>query len=191
MALLIRASGVVLTGGASRRMGRDKATVPVGSPPTPLAARVASALHDGGCPDVTCIGGDLDALAALGLVAVADDHPGEGPLGGVITGLRVAALGLVVVLACDLPAIDGATVRGLASSLAANPRAVASVPVVGGRRQVHAMALRRSRSDHLAESFAAGERSLTRALEPLAVIEVTHLDPAALVDVDSPDDLHR
>ncbi len=116
-ALLIRASGIVLTGGESRRMGRDKALLPVGTPPTALAVRVAGALRAGACPDITCVGGDLAALRALGLDAVPDDHPGEGPLGGVLTGLRTAALGIVLVLACDLPAIDGATVRGLVTAL--------------------------------------------------------------------------
>jgi molybdenum cofactor guanylyltransferase len=191
VAVLVRASGIVLTGGASRRMGRDKATLPVGDPPSPLATRVAAALRDGGCADITCVGGDLDALAALGLDVVPDDHPHEGPLGGVITGLRIAALPLVVVLACDLPAIDGPTVRGLVSALAARPRAVAAVPVVEGRRQVHAAAFRRSSRDLLVAGFAAGERSLTRALAPHDVVDVDHLDPTTLRDVDSPEDLHR
>ena len=73
-------------------MGRDKALVPVGSPPTPMAVRVAAALRDGGCTDVTCVGGDADGLTALGLTVVADDHPGLGPLGGVLTGLRLSLI---------------------------------------------------------------------------------------------------
>jgi molybdopterin-guanine dinucleotide biosynthesis protein A len=190
-ALLIRASGIVLTGGASRRMGRDKALLPVGSPPTALAVRVAGALRDGACPDVTCVGGDLAGLRALGLTAVPDDHPGEGPLGGVLTGLRTAALGLVVVLACDLPAIDGATVRGLVTALASRTSASVAVPLVDGHRQVHAAAFRRAARPALADAFAAGERSLTRAIEPLEVVTVEHLDPRALADVDGPGDLDR
>lgn len=191
MALLVRASGVVLTGGASSRMGRDKALLPVGTPPVPLAVRVAGALHDAGCPDVTCVGGDRAGLEALGLAVAPDDHPGEGPLGGVLTGLRVAGLGIVVVLACDLPAIDGAAVRGLVSTLAADPTVEVAVPEVDGRLQVHAIAIRRACRDRLAAAFDGGERSLTRALAALEVATVTHLDPRALADVDSPDDLDR
>ena len=41
---------------------------------------------------VFSIGGDADALADMGFRAVPDDHPGEGPLGGIICALRQAAL---------------------------------------------------------------------------------------------------
>jgi molybdopterin-guanine dinucleotide biosynthesis protein A len=191
VALLIRASGIVLTGGASRRMGSDKALLPVGVPPTPLAVRVAGALRDGGCPDITCVGGDLAGLRALGLTAVPDDHPGAGPLGGVLTGLRFAALPIVVALACDLPAIDGAAVRGLVTALTGRPGADVAVPFVDGHLQVHAAAFRRAARASLAEAFDGGERSLTRAIGGLEVVEVTRLDPNALVDVDSPSDLDR
>ena len=191
MAVLLRASGVVLTGGASRRMGRDKALLAIGDPPTPLALRVAGALRDGGCPEVTCVGGDQRGLEAIGLDAITDDHPGLGPLGGVLTGLRHARLALVVVLGCDLPWIDGATVRGLITALAARSSAAVAVPQVDGRLQVHAAAYRRSARPALAAAFDAGERSLTRALAGLEVVTVEHLDPRALADVDSPDDLDQ
>jgi molybdopterin-guanine dinucleotide biosynthesis protein A len=170
-------------------MGRDKALLPVGDPPAPMAVRVAGALAAGGCPDITCIGGDLDALAALGLNARADDHPGDGPLGGVLTALRVAALPVVVVLACDLPAIDGATVRGLVAALVGAPGAQVAAPLVDGHLQVHAAAYRRTAHAALGAAFADGERSITRALAALEVVAVTHLDAASLRDVDSPDDL--
>ena len=189
MAMFVRASGIVLTGGASSRMGRDKALLPVGDPPTALAVRVAGALRDAGCPDIACVGGDLDALAALGLRAEADDHPGAGPLGGVLTALRVASLPLVVILACDLPAITGASVRGLVTALDSAPRAAAAVPLVDGHLQVHALAVRRSIDADLAAAFAGGERSLTRALRGVEVVAVEHLDPATLVDADRPGDL--
>lgn len=191
MALLLRASGIILTGGSSSRMGTDKALLAVGDPPMPLAARVGAALRDAGCPDVTCVGGDQGALTTLGLSVVPDDHPGEGPLGGVLTGLRVAALPTVVVLACDLPAIDGATIRGLLATLGSASSAQAAVPVVDGRLQVHALAVRRSARGALADAFAAGERSLTRALGELEVVTTDRLDPAALADVDRPADLGR
>jgi molybdopterin-guanine dinucleotide biosynthesis protein A len=191
VALLIRASGIVLTGGASRRMGRDKALLPVGTPPTPLARRVADALRDGGCTDITCVGGDLEGLGALGLAVAPDDHPGDGPLGGVLTGLGIAALPTVVVLACDLPSIDGASVRGLLTALGSRPGADVAVPLVDGRLQVHAAAFRRAARERLRTSFERGERSLTRAIGDLELVTVTHLDPDALADVDSPGDLDR
>jgi molybdopterin-guanine dinucleotide biosynthesis protein A len=157
----------------------------------PLARRVAGALRDAGCPDITCVGGDLDGLRALGLAAAPDDHPGEGPLGGILTGLRLASLHLVVVLACDLPAIDGATIRGLLRSLDTEPGADVAVPVVEDRLQVHVAAFRRSARPALLEAFERGERSVTRAIDGLTVVTVDRLDPGALIDVDSPSDLDQ
>ena len=66
--------GAVLTGGASRRMGRPKADIEVDG--VAMAARVADAMVAAGALDVARIGDE-----------VADHHPGEGPLGGVLTAL--------------------------------------------------------------------------------------------------------
>jgi molybdenum cofactor guanylyltransferase len=99
-------AGAVLCGGASRRMGHDKALVEVAG--LPMAERVARALVGAGCAPVRFVGGGAAALAVLGRPVVADRFPGEGPLGGVVTAL--AAGGDVVVAACDLVDLDPATV---------------------------------------------------------------------------------
>ena len=86
-----RFSGAVLCGGQSRRFGRDKATYVHNG--TPLAKISLLALREAGASEVFSIGGDADALADMGFRAVPDEHPGEGPLGGIICALRQAALG--------------------------------------------------------------------------------------------------
>ena len=85
-----RFSGAVLCGGRSRRFGRDKATYLHNG--TPLARISLRALREAGASEVFSIGGDADALADMGFSAVPDEHPGEGPLGGIICALRQAAL---------------------------------------------------------------------------------------------------
>ena len=77
------------------------------------------------------------------------------------------------------------------STLAGHPGAGVAVPLVDGHFQVHAAAFRRAAAAPLADAFDRGERSLTRAIGGLEVVSVTHLDPSALVDVDSPSDLDR
>lgn len=201
MNLLTNFSGTILTGGASRRMGRDKAfiEVPVRSAPEPdrederrpLVLVAATALQGAGAHDVVCIGGDQSGLAALGLAWRADDHPGAGPLGGLITALRSAALPIVVVLTCDLPEIDAGSVRGLVGVLDRTPEAQAAMPVLDGRLQILTAAYRRSVLPSLDAAFAAGERSVRRALEGVEIAIVDHLDPRVLADVDSPGDLDR
>ena len=69
-------TGAVLTGGASRRMGRNKALVEVGG--TPMALLVADTLSAAGCEPVVLVGGDPARLAALGLRVVPDGPPARG-----------------------------------------------------------------------------------------------------------------
>lgn len=200
MNLLTTFTGVILTGGASRRMGRDKAFVEIELPATqgsreaatgPLVLVAAAALRGAGAHEVVCVGGDRERLQALGLTWQPDDHPGEGPLGGVITALRTASLPTVVVLTCDLPRIDAPSVRGLVGALDRAPGAQAAMPTVDGRLQILTAAYRRSTLPVLEARFADGERSVRRALEGVEITIADHLDPEVLVDVDSPGDLDR
>ncbi len=170
-------------------MGTDKALVHLDG--RPLAAVAAAALAGAGASEVFCVGGDLAALAAVGLEARPDEHPGQGPLGGVLGALALAAEAVVVVLSCDLPAIDAASVGALVDALDRHREAQVAVPVVEGRRQPVPAAYRRSARSALLASFTTGERALHRALAGLAVVPVAHLDPVRLADVDRPEDLRR
>ncbi len=125
------ASGAVLCGGRSTRMGRDKAMVEVDG--VPMAGRVAAALRAAGCHPVLAIGGDAPALAAIGLDAVADDHPGEGPLGGILTALRCfepmpASAQAVVIVSCDVPWLTPAVVRALVDAPVATTSSSPTAP---------------------------------------------------------------
>lgn len=191
MRLLTPASGAVLTGGSSQRFGADKAFVAVGEDGRPMAALVLDALREGGVAEVLGIGGDTGRLAALGFAAHADDHPGEGPLGGVLTALRLARFEVVVITSCDLPALDAHTVRTLVATLHSSPDADAAVPVVDGVPQVLLAAYRRSAADPLRVRFEAGERSVRRALGSLTVVPVELDDIGVAKDVDTPEDLDR
>jgi len=175
-------------------MGRDKAFIDVHG--RPLAAVARDALLQAGATEVLAVGGDAAKLEGLGLQPVPDDHPGDGPLGGIITGLRAAANPVVVVLACDLLFVDAATVRRLARALgdpsgtADQPTDVA-VPVVGQVPQILAAAWRRGSLDALQRAFDLGIRSPREALSDLRVREVRGVAPRLLLDADSPEDLTR
>ena len=180
-------SGVVLAGGASRRMGRDKALVEVGGRPMVLAA--VDALAAAGAAEVLVVGGDGAALTALGLVVVADEHPGDGPLGGLVTALGRVACELVALLSCDLLAPSPDAVRAVVRALDQEPEAMWAAPLADGRQQFLHGAYRTQARGHWATAFAAGERSLRRPAEALPGILVTGVDPAALADADEPGDL--
>lgn len=183
-------SGIVLAGGASRRLGTDKALVDIGG--RTLVQGVARALRTAGAREVVAIGGDEPALRKEGLEWIADRWPGEGPLGGIVTGLTHARHPVAVVCACDLPEIGAEVVRQLLVSASATTAEVV-VPVVAGRRQPLLAAYRTSVVRTLEAAFSSGVRSVLSALDGVAVEEVTLPEElaGATADVDTPEDLQR
>ncbi|HEV7157215.1 MAG TPA: NTP transferase domain-containing protein [Caulobacteraceae bacterium] len=99
---------VILVGGASSRMGADKAAQDWGGTrAVDLAARLA--LRAGAALVVTA-GGDY------GWPFVADPAPGEGPVGGILAGaarLRREGLARCLLLAVDAPTITPADLAPL------------------------------------------------------------------------------
>jgi molybdopterin-guanine dinucleotide biosynthesis protein A len=159
-------SGAVLTGGTSSRMGRDKGLL--------LGDVAVGALRAAGIDDVVRIGGVAGD--------VLDDHPGEGPLGGILTALRRASSAdVVVVLACDLPLIDGPTVRAIVEALGPADAVACppGEPLCGAWRPGLARPV-------LERLFTEGERSPRRALAGLRVALVDVPDPTRLADADTP-----
>src|SRR6476660_3959530 len=104
----MRFAGAVLTGGASSRMGTDKALIEIDG--RALAARVADALAAAGADHVIAVGGDLERLRALGLDARAERASDQGPLAGIVTALEQTDAELVVVAACDLISVTAPAV---------------------------------------------------------------------------------
>jgi molybdopterin-guanine dinucleotide biosynthesis protein A len=178
-------AGAVLAGGASRRMGRTKALVPIDG--VPMAARVAAALGAGGCSPVVLVGGDERELDVLGMPIVADLHPGAGPLGAIVTALRTLDDD-VVVAACDLAGLDEATVRAVVDEPVDATTGV--VVAVTDRLQPGLARWRRCSLAAIEAMFEAGERSLRTAVLGLDHVQV-RVGEAALRNVNTPADLDR
>ena len=81
-------TGVVLAGGQSSRMGRDKATMEVDG--KTMLDRTVELLRPH-TREVLVIGDPSKYSPAHGTV-IPDDAPGQGPLGGLVTALRRARL---------------------------------------------------------------------------------------------------
>jgi molybdopterin-guanine dinucleotide biosynthesis protein A len=103
-------AAAVLAGGASRRMGTDKASIEVGG--VTLAQRAATAARAVADP-VVLVAPAGHPAAGLGPPVLHD--PGEGPLAAVATALAGLDADRVLVLAADHPDLHPALLRLLVS----------------------------------------------------------------------------
>ena len=170
-----RTTLLILAGGSSRRMGADKLLLPV--PPMgiplvrhvaerllPLAARVAVVANDPGvCAAVLDLGEEEGQCNLAGMLArrivncLPDDVPGEGPLGGLATGLRRID-GWALTVAGDMPFISVSACRRLIHSSDCGCDAI--VPVLDGQAQpLHALYSRRCLPS-VENALAAGLRRM-------------------------------
>lgn len=99
---------IILCGGGSRRMGRDKALLDWDG--VRAVDRVAALARAVGAGALVTAGADL------GLPWVPDDEVGAGPVGGVLAGAKALGTARLLVLAVDAPTV---TADDLAPLLAA------------------------------------------------------------------------
>ncbi|MNC06904.1 putative molybdenum cofactor guanylyltransferase [compost metagenome] len=95
-------TGIILTGGASRRMGRDKALLELAG--RPVIARLAEELSRlAGSTVIACGPRERREYSFLGLPQIADEYQGSGPLAGLHAALNHSQDEWNLVAACDLP----------------------------------------------------------------------------------------
>lgn len=193
--LVASLTGVALAGGLSRRMGQDKAALDLAG--QPLLARVVGRLERV-CARVIVIGPRRLQALAPSVAIYPDSRPHLGPLGGLATALPLVATPWVFLAGCDMPFIQPALVRHMASLALASPNAQA-VALVGPRGLEPLHALYRRDIGALVDDALAGERaSMTSLLARMRVIEVApedmaRLDPDALstFNANTPDEWRR
>ena len=112
-------TGVILAGGRSRRMGRDKALLDLGG--RPMLARVAEALGRV-CQAVVIVDREPGRYAFLGFPVVVDRRPGFGALSGLHAGLLAMEHPYGIFVACDMPFLDPALLAYMARCAAGNGR---------------------------------------------------------------------
>jgi molybdopterin-guanine dinucleotide biosynthesis protein A len=194
-------SVLLLAGGRSRRMGRDKLWLLLDG--APLIERVARRLLPLAA-EMLFSGAATDALAALAAALpvpariVPDLLPDAGPLAGLHAGLTAARHDLVLALAGDLPFVNlelAAHLVGLAAGFdAVVPQTTAPDSGATMWEPLHAV-YRRSCASAIAARLARGERRLicflpdvrTRAV---TLAEIARFDPAgrSFFNINTPDD---
>jgi molybdopterin-guanine dinucleotide biosynthesis protein A len=162
-------TGVLLVGGASSRFGSPKTRALLGG--ETLALR-AWRILEAACAHRLAVGkGDED----LPFPVIADGASERAPIYGLAVGLRAAVTDVSVVLPVDCPLMTVEALHTLADACldAAIPQ---SGPLPGAYRKTALGAL------------TGDELSIRRALESLQVAVVS-LEPAILVNVNTPADL--
>jgi molybdopterin-guanine dinucleotide biosynthesis protein A len=112
MSMQLKASGIILAGGRSRRLGRAKALEPFQG--EPMIRRVISRLSQV-TGDLVFVVNDQEQASALPITpdnvslpykTAVDLYPDGGSLGGIFTGLSAADSQWAFVVACDMPFLN-------------------------------------------------------------------------------------
>lgn len=111
----MQATGVILAGGKSRRMGQDKAFLPFGK--GMLIERVIEVIQQV-TDDVILITNTPELYQRFGLPMFSDVIPEAGSLGGIYTGLVYAKTAYSLCLACDMPFVKPEFLRLLCETAA-------------------------------------------------------------------------
>ena len=151
---------LLLNGGRSRRMGRDKASLEVDG--RALGLRPVEALGPL-VAEVVVAGRPIPGLDAR---VVDDPVAGAGPLAGVVAGLAATRTPYAVAVACDMPALVPAVVALLLARIAGDPRLIAACCTAAAGLEPLPLALRVAAArGPLEAALAMGERALRTALD--------------------------
>lgn len=105
-----QAAAIVLAGGNSRRMGRDKSLLPLGG--KPMIVQVIAQLEP--LFAAVLIGANApEKYRFLKLKIVPDHAPGQGPLMGLVSCLEASPYELNFVTACDIPSMQVRLIRSM------------------------------------------------------------------------------
>ena len=180
-----RVGGIVLAGGAGRRLGRPKAGVVVDG--RTLVERAVETLRPH-CASLLVVSRPEVELPALD-VMVCCDRPGpDAPLNALATGLAALDTGDVLVLACDLPCAPPVVAR-----LARSPSGTAAAARDRSSRQWQPLCARYPRLAALEVCERLLASGGTRLLPLIEALEPSPIDATAeeLANVNSPADLAR
>jgi len=186
---LDKIAGLLLTGGAGKRLGRTKANLEFDG--ATLAHRAAGLLAEV-CGTVFEVGPGYTELEAI-----SENPSGAGPLAAVAAGGRVFAergfRGGVLVLAVDMPFVTS----GLLRFIAEFPGKDSAVPIVGGFPQMLCARYSGAAMQTAAELVGVGESAMKALFRQIPVIRIEPeqwsraAGESAFQDIDTPADLQK
>jgi molybdenum cofactor guanylyltransferase len=188
-----RVSGILLAGGASRRMGGvNKALLKVGK--LRVVERVADTLSRV-FSEVIVVTNTPDDFRFLSLPMFGDIKPGYGSLGGLYTGLRVCTGDYGFVAACDMPFLNEENIMRMVALIEDYD---VIIPKISQHWEpLHAIYSKRC-IPRIEELLAAGDLKMINLFSDVKVRDVPaeelrRCDPELLftVNLNTPEDLKR
>jgi molybdenum cofactor guanylyltransferase len=194
----MKLGGIILCGGKSSRMGRDKATLPFGN--EVLLQRVVRIMMDVVSVRTLVIVAALDQVLPelpVGLTIVRDQRPERGPLEGLAAGLSAIASDVDAVYAtsCDVPLLQPGFIRAVFDQLGDCEIAVPS----DGQFFHPLAAVYRPRVLSVVKSLLAGDRlrpaflfeEVLTAKIPVQKLREADPDLLSLINLNYPDDYEK
>ncbi|ORC04676.1 molybdenum cofactor guanylyltransferase [Mycobacterium persicum] len=182
-------AGVVLAGGESRRMGRDKATLPLPGGTTMLVEHVVGVVGQR-CDPIFVMAAPGQPLPPLPADVLRDEVRGLGPLPATGRGLRAAAAAgarLAFVCAVDMPLLTVELIDDLVRR-AVQTNAEVVLPW-DGRSHYLAAVYRTELADRVDAWVAAGERRMSAFVDACDAQRIVMSNSGPLSNVNTAADL--
>ncbi len=179
-------TAIILCGGRATRLGGiEKPLIDLGG--TLLLAHVIARLEPMVDNLVLSVGQPSERYEQFGYPVVADEHPGQGPLAGIVSALAAVHTPWILTTPADTPFLPPHLVAALAPACARRGAVVASA---GGHRQNLSMLLDRQQAAALAGFYRSGGRAVHRWLVANGIDEV-EFPKDCFFNINTPDDLAR
>jgi molybdopterin-guanine dinucleotide biosynthesis protein A len=180
--------GLVLAGGASRRMQRDKARIAYRGEPQLLRAFRLLERHVARC-FVSVRAGQREEPLRASLPQIVDTLDGAGPAAGILAAQQAHPEAAWLVLACDLPLLDEATLEHLIGARDSARDATAYASRFDGLAEPLCAIWEPSSHALLGERVGGGHLCPRKALGKLDTLLLPPREDGALDNINTPEEL--
>lgn len=176
--------GFLLAGGASSRMGQDKAYLTIGGEPL---------LHHVG-RELEAATGNITIVAPPGRYRdcpwprIADLRQGCGPLAGIEAALAATQAEWNLIVAVDMPGLGAGLLRRILDTAIASPDADCVIPLSAGFAEPLCAAYRKRCLAPVQAALDSGVRKVTDAFKGLQVVHFLMDNQRCVANVNTPED---
>jgi len=163
-------TAIILAGGKSQRMSENKALLPVSG--QPLIAKLGKTLEIL-FQEIIISAQSTELFTFLPYPVVLDLEPDQGPLMGILSGLKASTNPVNFVIACDIPEIDFSFLKQMASFVSDYEIVV---PVTGKEKYEPLFAFYNKGVVHRIESLLKREIRKIIELYPLSTVKTIPLN---------------